>query len=130
MNEELKGRLVKWLDTVEGSVAEAVDFSKEQVPQVIEELISYTIVANAVYIVVWLIPVVVTIMAVLHFRQLLKTRPEVLDDECPPVSLFVAVIAGVLSLLTCIIPLRCVDELLKAWLAPRVFILEYIADLV
>lgn len=127
MDNELKGRLIKWLDTVEGSIADAVDFGKEQAPQVIEELITYTIAIRSFYCIVSILLVFVPVVLV---ARAFKGREdetvfEVCDDNFPLIMF-----GGMSATFGAIVFCANVTTLLKAWIAPRVFVLEYIAELV
>ena len=48
MNDEIKQRLLTYLDSVEGSIEKAVDFTSDQVPLYVQELCHYGAVSNAI----------------------------------------------------------------------------------
>jgi len=127
MNEELQNKLIDYLNTIEGGIEKAVDFTAEQTPQVIEELIQYTLVISCVKAGVGCL--VMTAILGLFITSCVKREqwhPQ--DPVFLPVC--VGVIGAGLLLLTFCATLSPIQVALKCWLAPRVFILEYICDLV
>lgn len=127
MNEELQRKLIEYLSKIEGGIERAVDFSAEQVPLVIQELIQWTIVEHTIYAATWGCLAMFFVMLL----GLCIIRREKWDPEDPtfPV-LFIGIPSFVCATLTGAQVVINGSVALKAYLAPRLFVLEYLKDLV
>lgn len=127
MNEELQSKLIEYLSKIEGGIERAVDFSAEQAPLVIQELIQWTIVEHTIYAVLWcglaMFFVILSGLCVIRRR---KWDPE---DPAFPV-MFGGIPSFVCATLTGTPAVINGSVALKAYLAPRLFVLEYLRDLV
>ena len=150
MEEELKGRLLKYLDSVESKVSDATDFVLDQAPALAQEIIRWEIVSNSLC---FCIAIAVTLAIFKGQWMLLKwiractdagkiseqdhvrpqVVPDVLGEDCDlefilPVSLFFPPVI----MLAILIPSLCCypNRILKAAIAPRLVIVEKIGDLV
>lgn len=127
MNQEINDKLMQYLGSLEGAVETAIDFSKEQAPQVIRELVEYTIAYNGLIVglsaAVIMLSLLVNAVVILARNKLCKNEPGLPVAISLIVSAFTVVPA--LTVLS-----NCLPDLMKAWFAPRLFVLEYIADMV
>ena len=116
MKEELiEEKLMGYLDSLEGIVEKGV----EQTPLVVEEILSYAIIQSAALGVVCL---VLTIILFFFSHRLFKLAQED-GEEFWVVWFFATVIPGV----PCLISLaHNLSILLKATIAPGLYILEYV----
>lgn len=124
MNDEIKRRLLAYLDKFEGSVDKAVDFTAEQMPLYLTELCQYTIVHSimvtaafaALALVVWLF------MIVLVFKEKDGDRVEDLAIG----HLFFAILMFIPTAMV----VDIASDGVKAYFAPRVFVVDKITELV
>lgn len=100
------------------------EFIKEQVPLVVQELITYHLVYAAVWCIIW---ATVAVLVLLGARKFIRLANEEEDSEyyIPAVLMIVfgtgpATWASVTFLL----------DVVKLWLAPRVWLIEYASQLV
>lgn len=127
MNEEIKQRLLTYLDSVEGSIEKAVDFTSDQVPLYVQELCHYGAVSNA-------IPAVLILAAwlglfIVAVAVNVAARNEKADDRwgCFGLTLFAFVVGSAFcGLGIC----KCGAEAYKAAYCPRVYVVEQIHELV
>lgn len=122
MNKELQDRLIEYLGSLDGAVRQAGGFVAEQAPLVAQEWIRYEFWSNAIQCVVLLVAGLVLLTAGLLFL-----RRQFRDHDNP---WFLGTLVG----LAIAAPLLCVGsncgiDALKAKIAPRVVVLEKIAEL-
>lgn len=134
MEEELKGRLLKYLDSVESKVSDATDFVLDQAPALAQEIIRWEIASNSLYFCI----AIAGALAVFKGQWMLLRFVRAGTDagkirECDlefilPVSLFFppVIMLGLLIPSLCCYP----NRILKAAIAPRLVIAEKIGDLV
>jgi len=117
MNEELDKLLIDSLTQAKGAVTTGIDIAMEQAPDLMAQLITYTVTMGV-------IAMAVALVCVVAFLYVILTLPN--RDE------FVNFILAVMTTIFFLIAFICVIELdwFKAWLMPKVFIIEYTAKLV
>lgn len=124
MNDEIKRRLLVYLDKFEGSVEKAVDFTAEQMPLYLTELCQYTVVQAIIVVAA----VAFFAMASWLFMIFIIWKQE--DSDRVGTLMF----GHLFWLIVMIIPgLMVVDQArdgLKAYFAPRVFVVDKITELV
>lgn len=134
MSDKLSEAIITW---VESSTGNAIEFASRELPLYIQELLHWTIVSGLFAFTASLA------WTILFARFLIKSWLEVSrldgrdersahwssDGDGDPVLLFAITISG--GLFTAIVPAFHIFNLdwLKAWLAPRVFLVEYAAEL-
>ncbi len=123
MNDEIKRRLLAYLDKFEGSVDKAVDFTAEQMPLYLTELCQYTIVHSIM---------VTAIFAAFAFAIWLFMIVLVLKDKDDDRVEKLAIGHFLLALImfvpaTVVIDIAC--DGIKAYFAPRVFVVDKIIEL-
>jgi hypothetical protein len=134
MNEQLlsqltaiSGDLLDWLKT---SVPAAKDFAADQIPLVIKELITYYRVSYLVTCVACLAGVGIAILGIKKIIQINKADPNCGDTSTPVISVFGGV-ATLIMLTVCAVNFFCyLQDTIKVWTAPRVFLIEYVTDIV
>jgi hypothetical protein len=122
VNKELQDRLLEYLGSLDGAVRQAGGFVAEQAPLVAQEWIQYEFWSNVISCVALIVPGLVLLTAALLFL-----RRQFRDLDYP---WFLGTLVG----LAISIPLLCVGidcgiHALKAKIAPRVVVLEKIADM-
>ncbi len=117
MNNEI---LAKFLMAMGDVLKEAKDFSIEQLPIVAKEILSYSFAMSIVHLLVGL----VFLGAVIFIGNAVQ---KIIKKDSSWVPLHIGTVMG--GLLAIAILIDSSTEILKIWLAPRVFLLEYIAHL-
>lgn len=119
--DELQQRLLATLDKIGQWIEQTEDLAVEQVPQVAAELLLYTRVGSALWVFLGLCFLVI---GSLFFRRLRRgvLAGERGDDLVP--FFMAGMIAGVTGLVVI-----ATSEFLKVFLAPRLYILEYLRAL-
>jgi hypothetical protein len=123
--DSLKEQAYEMLSALISAATQAGDFIKDQIPLVIQELLAFNTVKYAVLVVVG---AAVTAVGVFWIRYCLKKYEEA-DDEWSDWNFatipgFVAAPIGVTILVVYVV------SLLKITIAPRVWLIEYAAELV
>lgn len=107
-------------------VVDAKDFAISEAPDVIQQLLTYTAVVSVVWIVVVLIPVFfIYMLAFKWMPQELDMHGGVNEDKIGAM-----IVLGLVGFLASIIIVFRVLTLIKVLIAPKVFLLQYAADLV
>lgn len=120
-------RLKKWVDSLEAKTDKAIDWGSAEVPEYVRELIQWEIVSSVIGAVVCLAIIVAVAMA---FRELWVKIRETNDEEG-------IIVLRVLLSLACSAAIAAasfhgywhVNNATKAYIAPRVVIIEKIAEL-
>ena len=122
MDEELKLKMLEYLQEIEKSAGQVTDFAIEQTPLVIQEFLAWHIAGGVLAIIVSVIGIVVGIVAC---RLVLRNMAEGQDKA------LAFMLAGVMTFLPFSI-IGCINvaKVTKAIVAPRVVVLEKISDLV
>jgi hypothetical protein len=120
MKEELQGKLVEILTSIQTAAGKASDFAMEQLPDIAQQYVAYGRAAHTMGAV---LGVCMLAAAVLAFRRL--SRP----DFEGPAELFVfgGLLSGVSGLI--VTGINTTSALL-VWLAPKVWLLKEIATLI
>lgn len=126
MDEQVKNKLLQYLETVEGSVQKAVDFTSDQVPLYVKELCEYGFFDHGITAVACLSGVVVILMICLIVNFLFRKLPGEIRLILGMASIFLlALFGGILTEST----LKHGKEAYKCKYAPRVYIVEQIHEL-
>lgn len=118
MKEELQGKLVEILTSIQTATGKAADFAVEQLPDIAQSYITYGRVSWTFWSIV-----LVAIVGLLA-RSLYRNRSDVADGE-PWTVLAIANVA-----IFGFIAIASVENALLAWLAPKVWLLKELAQLV
>lgn len=114
MNDEIKNKLISYLNTLEKATANAVDLGKQEIPLYVQEIIKWEIVSGIAYGLVWLIVFIFGVYCVY-----LWVKNKIYNEEWAPLILFT------LLPLFGVVPAICnFMDAAKAYYAPRVVIIE------
>jgi hypothetical protein len=131
MNEEAKKLVIEYLQKLMNGIEKGADFAADQIPQIAQEIIVYGRAINTATFVGCILGIIVAVaVCVKLFKLCIKKY-----DETPSPGygflmgvnfVWSSVIIGVLTyhLSYSIIPL------FKSWFAPRLYLIEYIKELV
>jgi len=120
MTEEIKVKVIEYLQTFEQGIKKAGEFSAEQAPLVVQEFLAWEFWGNAVPAVLCL--ALLLTVAVTAITVFIKSRN---SDYKFGAALFGTAIVVGLSLPTAV----CGTQAMKAAIAPRVVLLEKISGL-
>ncbi len=123
MNEQLETALVDLLSTVK----DVKEFTLEQAPEVLQQLITFHLWAN----IVWLIICVALMIAAIPIgRRCIEENSKPLLKRREPFELAIPMFGGVF-LGVFVIPFACciIYEILHITIAPKLYIIEYIAKI-
>lgn len=120
MNEEVKQKMIEYLQSFEAGIKKAGEFSAEQAPLVVQEFLQWEIIRNGVFGVCFAFLLLASIATAVRYH--FKAEGE----EKAFVWLFAAIplIAFGVSLGA------CTERAGKAFFAPRIVVLEKISTLV
>ncbi len=126
MNDEIKERLIRYLDSVEGKVEKAIDFTSDQVPLYVQELCQYGAVSNLIVVGFCLIALILIVVAFAVANFLARKCDLVDRGGVAAVSFVIAAgVAGFISLAM----IDAGREAYKAAYCPRVYVVEQIGKL-
>lgn len=141
MNEELQKALTDILNSGMDAAAQAKDFVLSELPDVVKQLLAWKLAENLFYSAIGVI-VIVTIVLVM--AKIIRIRPKSweetsnfawicykglreIDISAPGLMFFV--FGGIGLLFSTIATLSSLSEALQIWLAPKVYLIEYTANL-
>lgn len=124
MNEELQQALAEMITSSVAVAGDALAFTKEQLPEVVQQLLVWKMTLSIVWFSIGLLFLIASVV-LLYKSNLMDSNIEYDDD----INVGVAAIS---SVLVCIgIPsVVCNLAWLQIWLAPKVYLIEYAANLV
>lgn len=122
----MKEELLRNLAGVFDYIKQGTEFVKEQAPLFIQEFITYKIWVYSFWIV---ISVVISIICIVVFKKNLKSfknEKNCFDNEA---YLFMMFVSGLLFVTFVIVFCCCTEELMKAYFAPRYFLVDSLLSL-
>lgn len=122
MNDDTKKLLHEYLAKMLASAEKGADFAIEQAPLVAQEVVAYGRATQTAYLVFFAALLVATAYAAYRFARFLKNN----NWELSPFGMLfvIPVIVGFIGFGSHIEPF------FKSWFAPRLYLIEYIKDLV
>jgi len=123
MQEELKSELLKSLEVVKDYLGKTAEFASEQAPIVVDELVRFNLVYNGL----WLI-LSVLLLATWYWMILLVQKGKVKDDDTRGMMIVGGFFASALP--AGIIIMGTTKDFIMCLTAPRLFVIEYLADLI
>lgn len=118
------------IDGAKKVTAQAIDFASAQIPDVIHQLIMWKLAEAAVWTVLGLSGLVIFAKLITQLKT--KYSKEQAEHKHPDEGSYIFVgflLTVILALPSTIIFVSYMMELLKIWLAPKVYLLEYAASL-
>lgn len=126
MNDEIKNKLLQYLQSVEGSIEKAVDFTSEQAPLYVQELCQIGFVENGVKCAACLLACFFTFLVYLAIQYCMRSQSE---ESRALAATFPGIIGASVSVVAIA---GCVDygiEAYKAAYTPRVYIVEKLHEM-
>jgi hypothetical protein len=124
MKEELQGKLVEILTSIQTAAGKASDFALAELPDIAQSYVSYGRAWASLDAVLWLL----VIPAFFWFIGRRVDRMFRQNDASYPAGLFLGV-GGVVSGITLMVGLGGLQKLMLVWFAPKVWLLKEIATL-
>lgn len=121
---QIKDKLIDYMVGVEDGVKQLVDFSSEQIPLLVQEIVTFSVIQAGIYSVISLALAGFSTAVVTYSVKSLRKE---LDNDGMWGMLVLSSIAMVVSFFTGI---SCLIFALKAYFAPRLFMLEYIREFI
>jgi hypothetical protein len=124
MNEDLKTKLLEYLDKLDSGVKTATDFSVEQAPLVIKEYLDWIFWFNTTWGLVWLTICMVIILAAATVVKL------ALKDEEYGAAALITLMTAVVLIIPIYWTIAYTLEAIQVVIAPRIVLLEKISELI
>ena len=123
--QEMVPVLDKWLQELLDWTREGADFASEQLPLLVEDIIQWGMVAHFVWAAVFFIPVICMSALVRCAWRFAHTKDADFTDGATAVSFSIIglVLSGVLFMYNLLAGL-------KAFIAPRLYLIEFLKDMV
>jgi hypothetical protein len=123
MKEELQGKLVEILTSIQTAAGKASDFALEQLPDIAQSYVAYGRVWSVAALCCWLSVLVVSVLAIRWAYR----HPRAGDDRAP----FAAGLGGgIMSFVGVIGLMTTAKGAALVWFAPKVWLLKEIATLI
>tara|TARA_R110000751_G_scaffold30178_2_gene77386 strand:+ start:2952 stop:3347 length:396 start_codon:yes stop_codon:yes gene_type:complete len=123
---ELQAKLVEYMTSVEDGVVSLIDFGSEQAPILVQEILAFSLIEHGIFVG---IDLAVFCICVFLFKKTLPYLAGCLEDDnvFPVIGL---VLSGLFGIITFTTMIKGVLTCAKIQFAPRLFMLEYIKDLI
>ena len=139
MKETLQNALLELINRAVTGLDAGVAFLGAELPEVVRQLLLYNMAVDVFFI---LLAVSATILSYLSVKQFIKWEAQTTEkayshetkrDKAGAMSgvfLGTTIVSGCIALVLIIIALVVCADLLKLWLAPKVWLVQYAADLI
>ena len=126
MDEEIKKKMLSYIEVMEGVVKQGTDFELDQTPLALHEFVAYSRVYSTCYVCVGLLAVA----AGLFFASRAFKKESWPDHQEVPCGVAYVVLAAILLVMAapCILKGNF-DTAVKSWVAPRVLILDKLNEM-
>ena len=124
LEEKATDLLVKMIDITVQSVSDVVEFGKQQIPDIINQLLMWKIAESGVWLVFGIVFLVVGLFFSNHYYNRLEELEGGMGMAVRIVGSFISLLAGSIMIVQNLL------SVLYIWLAPKVWLIEYGAELV
>lgn len=124
LEEKATDLLVKMIDVTVQSVSDVVEFGKQQIPDIINQLLMWKIAESGVWLLFGIVFLSVGMFFSNHYYNRLENMEEGVGVAVRIIGSFISLLAG------SIIIIRNLLDVLYICLAPKVWLIEYGAELV
>lgn len=132
MNEQLQSTLLEFLNKSGEALETAFVFTSEQVPDLIQQLLMFKLVESSLLTVLFLILFLLSMKYSLHLykNRLVECKYSISGSKADGDRVCGSICAALLSSIMLWPAVAYLLETLKIWLAPKLYLIEYAADLV
>jgi hypothetical protein len=127
MKDELQGKLVEILTSIQTAAGKASDFAMEQLPDIAQSYVMFGRAYETVFM-LFAVSIVMAVWAGTWKVYKKASRPEGVFDGMPPPLAFA--FGGVISIVPFLMVVENIKPLLMVWFAPKVWLLKEIASLI
>nr|DAY73722.1 MAG TPA: hypothetical protein [Caudoviricetes sp.] len=124
LEEKATDLLVKMIDVTIQSVSDVVAFGKQQIPDIINQLLMWKIAESGVWLLFGIVFLCVGMFFSNHYYNRLEELEEGLGMAARIVGSIISILAGSIMIVSNLL------DVLYIWLAPKVWLIEYGAELV
>ena len=125
MDQQLQLALIQILNGAVDAAQAGVSFLQAEVPDVVQQLLTYKLVASVVGAVVAVAVIAVAVLSVPAAGRLERRRREWDGIQC-----FAMAVAAIAIVVAAVFLAGAVFDALEIWLAPKLYLIEYAADIV
>ena len=127
----LEAALLQIINTTTQAVGKGIDFLSEQIPDVIRQLLMWHATKNAVISVLLIgIAVILIVISCKIWKHGKNYIAKTQHDEEKGFSYFISGILGLISILPLCLAVNKALIVLKIVIAPKIFLIEYAAELI
>ena len=126
INEEVKVKMLQYLESLESVMKSGTDFVADQMPLVLQEYIVYNRCYSTVVVVMSIIMIIIAYKMFDNGLKLGSTNARDLELYAIAYIMFGAIFGIVSFIIFC----HNFDTMLKSWAAPRLLVLTQISELV
>ncbi|MDE1816695.1 MAG: hypothetical protein KGI11_09080 [Thaumarchaeota archaeon] len=123
MTQQLQGKALEIITQIQHGVETGAQFAKEQLPDIAQQWISYTIVIDIVSIIFWSILFILVVLGCIF-----KASKWIHEDNLILVPFGVVTIVSVVGLIVTLV--KTLPELILALMAPKVFLLQTLVHII
>ena len=130
--EEIQTRLLKYLDQMENLISQGVELGRDEVPQLVNELLQWVFWSNCISAVVFVCIIAICGFAVRLSHKYIEPEPKSMFDT--PFPKFLAIGIAYAILIAVSIPITCqfivcIEKMVKVQVAPRLVIVDELKSL-
>ena len=124
VQEKATNALMKMLDITIQTMSDVVDFGKQQIPDVIHQLLMWNMAKAGVWLFIGVLVIVLGFIAV---RKVAIAA----EDDCDGAGIVVWIFGSIFTLLFGLgFVVTNTLDILQIWIAPKVYLIEYAADMI
>lgn len=127
MNEQLQKELATWLAQLRDTANAGASFALEQAPLVIQEKVAYGRVSGVVWLLIFM---GLVWLAWTLGRKGFAKGCEAAKNSRDPFFMFLGALSYLPVGVSGLLALTQLDSVIKAWIAPRLYVLEWLAGLI
>jgi len=131
MTPELQDKLASILGFLETSVQSAQQFAVDQAPDIVQQLLRWDFVESLTFFIIGVILLVISCRAIwLAHKKIMASEDCMMQDFDE--KMIAHLILALIAMLPVVIGTALATNLnwLKIWIAPKVYLLEYVSSLV
>lgn len=130
MNEEAKKVAIEYIQKLLGLVEKGADFAGEQIPLVLQEIVGYgRAYETAICVIFGLLTILTPWIMYLGLKKADHLEKCGNKNDADGVAILTMVVGVIVLLPSLITFFTTIDDCLKAWFAPRLYVIEYLHEL-